>query len=40
MATDEGGQFEFRGGPPAVFPNITSPTAGGVSMARGIDDAA
>ena len=40
MATDEGGQFEFGGGPPAVFPNVTGPTAGGASMARGVDGAA
>lgn len=40
MATDEGGQFEVGGGPPAVFPNVTWLTAGGASMARGVDGVA
>ena len=40
MTADEGGQSEVGGGPSAVFPSGTCPTAGEVSMARGVDGAA
>lgn len=40
MATGKGEQFEDCGSLPTGFPDGTCPTAGGESMARGVENAA